>query len=130
MSATREQVLAMVLAAPGGVESLLRQYDVAETIAILRCAPGFLERQLKALYRQKLGWETRFDVVDILMIKELYRVDPTAPSSGRPARPPRRPSPPPRRPGLLTGGPVSADGGRGPRGRCPAAAPARPSIHQ
>lgn len=74
--ATREELIAMVLAAPGGIEAMLRQYDPAETIAILRCTPGFLERQLKALYRQKLGKETRFDIVDILMIKELCRRDP------------------------------------------------------
>lgn len=79
MSATREQLLAMVLAAPGGIEAMLRQYDTAEMVEMLRCTPGFLERNIRTLPHQKLGDKVRFDFVDYLLLKELCRVDPDAP---------------------------------------------------
>ncbi|MFF4385550.1 hypothetical protein ACFY0G_01970 [Streptomyces sp. NPDC001552] len=81
MTATREQLLAMVLAAPGGIEALLRQYDLDEMTAMLRCTPSYAERALRQVVGcQKIGEKVRFDIVDFLLARELHRIAPvTAP---------------------------------------------------
>ncbi|MCM1964914.1 hypothetical protein [Streptomyces sp. G1] len=82
---TRDQLLALVLSAPGGVDALLRQYDTAETVEMLGCTPGFLERDRAAHNHQKIGTAVRYDVIDILLIKERCRVDPSEAAQAAPA---------------------------------------------
>lgn len=78
MSVTRNELLALVLSAPGGVEALLRQYDTDEAAEVLGCAPSYLERDRARNSHQKIGEAVRYDVVDMLLIKERCRVDPSA----------------------------------------------------
>ncbi|WP_327384990.1 hypothetical protein [Streptomyces sp. NBC_01207] len=76
---TRDEYLAMVLAAPGGLELMTRQFDTDEMVSMLRCTPTFLTRNLHELPHQKIGEKVRFDYIDFLVARDLHRVMPDAP---------------------------------------------------
>ncbi|MFF9146354.1 hypothetical protein ACF1BN_15985 [Streptomyces sp. NPDC014861] len=58
--------------------------DIKQAAEFLKCAPRFLEDNLKRLPHQKLGQSVAFDLDDLAEIKDMFRVRPGA-RSVRPA---------------------------------------------
>ncbi|MFI9005075.1 hypothetical protein [Streptomyces sp. NPDC053541] len=55
-----------------------RNYSLEEAAELLGCAPRFLEDNLRRLPHQKLGKSVAFDDDELMEIKNMHRVRPTA----------------------------------------------------